>query len=223
MPLPFTLRPLLRACALAFTVSALSTAAVAHPQTAAVQISRVWQYAHALGGVAGQKAEIVAYDDRTDTLWVAGVVGVDVLDRSTGQLVAHIDVTNLGAVNSVAIHDGLAALAIENGIDRSLPGFVVFYETRTRAQSGQPVVVGSLPDMLTFTPNGKRVLVASEATPNAGSQVDPAGSVSIVEVKSRSVKTLPIDPAIVGYDTLRQFPALGNGTTAQHDALRPGA
>ncbi|HOX67568.1 MAG TPA: choice-of-anchor I family protein [Burkholderiaceae bacterium] len=213
MPLPFTLRPLLRACALAFTVSALSTAAVAHPQTAAVQISRVWQYAHALGGVAGQKAEIVAYDDRTDTLWVAGVVGVDVLDRSTGQLVAHIDVTNLGAVNSVAIHDGLAALAIENGIDRSLPGFVVFYETRTRAQSGQPVVVGSLPDMLTFTPNGKRVLVASEATPNAGSQVDPAGSVSIVEVKSRSVKTLPIDPAIVGYDTLRQFPALGNGTT----------
>ena len=75
MPLPFTLRPLLRACALAFTVSALSTTAVAHQQTAEVQISRVWQYAHALGGVAGQKAEIVAYDDRTDTLWVAGVVG----------------------------------------------------------------------------------------------------------------------------------------------------
>jgi hypothetical protein len=181
-----------------------------------VEVRRVWQYAHAAGGVAGQKSEIVAYDDRTDTLWVAGVVGVDVLDRATGELVEHIDVASFGAVNSVAIHDGLAALAIENTVDRTLPGRVVFYDTSTRRQDGADVTVGSLPDMLTFTPNGKQVLVANEGTPNprptpAGlSAVDPVGSVSIIDVHSREVTTLPIDAGIPGYDTLRLFPA--NGT-----------
>ena len=180
-----------------------------------VEVRRVWQYAHASGGVAGQKSEIVAYDDRTDTLWVAGIVGVDVLDRATGELVAHIDVTSFGAVNSVAIHDGLAALAIESTVDRTLPGRVVFYDTWTRRQDGADVPVGSLPDMLTFTPNGKQVLVANEGTPNprptpAGlSAVDPVGSVSIIDVLSREVTTLPIDAGIPGYDTLRLFPASG--------------
>jgi hypothetical protein len=181
-----------------------------------VEVRRVWQYTHAAGEVAGQKSEIVAYDDRTDTLWVAGLVGVDVLDRATGELVHHIDVTSFGAVNSVAIHDGLAALAIESTEDRTLPGRVVFYDTGTRRQDGAEVTVGSLPDMLTFTPNGRHVLVANEGTPNPRptpvglSAVDPVGSVSIIDVRSREVTTLPIDASIPGYDTLRLFPA--NGT-----------
>ena len=181
-----------------------------------VEVRRLWQYAHSAGGVAGQKSEIVAYDDRTDTLWVAGVVGVDVLDRATGELLQHIDVSSFGAVNSVAIHDGLAAFAIENTVDRTLSGRVVFYDTWTRRQDGTDVTVGSLPDMLIFTPNGKQVLVANEGTPNprptpAGlSAVDPVGSVSIIDVHSREVTTLPIDAGIPGYETLRLFPA--NGT-----------
>ena len=220
MPLSFqrlthVVRPLLRACAVATAVGTLCPVALAHQNPVDVQINRVWQYAHVQGGVPGQKSEIVAYDDRTDTLWVAGVVGVDVLDRATGNKLAHISVTNLGAVNGVAIHDGLAALAIESAPDRTQPGVVVFFDTRTRAQHGQPVPVGALPDMLTFTPNGKQVLVANEATPNARptpvglSADDPQGSVSIVDVRTRTVTTLPITPAIPGYDTLRLFPAAG--------------
>jgi hypothetical protein len=70
--------------------------------------------------------------------------------------------------------------------------------------------------MLTFTPNGKEVLVANEATPNprptpAGlSSADPVGSVSIIDVRSREVTTLPIEPGIPGFDTLRLFPANGS-------------
>ncbi|HSV59160.1 MAG TPA: choice-of-anchor I family protein, partial [Variovorax sp.] len=121
----------------------------------------------------------------------------------------------LGFVNSVAIHDGLAALAVENGLDRTRPGVVVFHHTHTRQQLGAPVPVGALPDMLTFTPNGRQLLVANEATPNprptpAGlSADDPAGSVSIIDVRTRDVLTLPITPAIPGYDTLRLFPGTG--------------
>jgi DNA-binding beta-propeller fold protein YncE len=199
-------------------LSLLPAGAVSVPalaETADVRVQRIWQHAHAPSGT-GQKSEIVAYDDRTDTLWVAGVVGVDVLDRATGALVEHIDVTSLGAVNSVAIHKGLAALAIESTVDRTLPGVVVFYDTRTREQDGTAVTVGALPDMLTFTPNGKQVLVANEATPNPRptppglSPADPVGSVSIIDVRRRGVVTLPIDPSIPGYSALRLFPA--NGT-----------
>ena len=60
-------------------------------------------------------------------------------------------------------------------------------DTTTRAldTSGTNVIdVGSLPDMLTFTHNGKKLLVANEGTPNrvadeAYSLPDPEGSVSI--------------------------------------------
>jgi DNA-binding beta-propeller fold protein YncE len=156
--------------------------------------TKVWTYAHGVT-TTGQVAEIPAFDSKTNTLWVAGIVGVDVLDAATGALVGHIDVTPYGAVNSVAIRDGLAALAVEatNG-DRRNPGSVLFYNTRTRSLTGgiNQVTVGSLPDMLTFTPDGKKLLVANEGTPNvaadaAYSSPDPAGSVSIIDVARRTV------------------------------------
>jgi len=207
----FALNPVARMLALGAATFALMHAPAA--QATEVSVERVWQFAHQ-ANLAGQKSEIVAYDDRTDTLWVAGVIGVDVLSRISGQPVGRIDVIN-GAVNSVAIHDGLAALAIE-APDRTQPGKVLFYDTRTLQQLGQPVTVGPLPDMLTFTPNGKQVLVANEGTPNprvpAPTQPsdcpnDPEGSVSIIDVGSRTVETLPIKPAIPGYADLRLFPA----------------
>jgi DNA-binding beta-propeller fold protein YncE len=203
--------PRLRPLAHALAAVSLLAAAFAAP-AAEVTVERAWSYAHK--AVAdGPKAEIVVYDDATDTLWVAGVTGVDVLARLSGQRVAHIPVGQFGAVNGVAVKNGLAVLAIESTADRTLPGVVVFFDTSTRLQSGAPVAVGSLPDMLTFTPDGSRVLVANEGTPNprptpAGlSAADPQGSVSIVDVATRTVVTLPITPDIPGYDSLRRFPA----------------
>ena len=70
-----------------------------------------WTYTHTH---VGQISEIPAFDHKTNTIWVAGVVGVDVLDADDGHLVKHIDVTKYGFVNSVAIHNGLAAFAIES-------------------------------------------------------------------------------------------------------------
>ena len=52
--------------------------------------------------------------------------------------------------------------------DRRNPGSVLFYNTPSRMLAGGTnhiVTVGSLPDMLTFTADGKRLLVANEATP----------------------------------------------------------
>jgi hypothetical protein len=42
-----------------------------------ITFTRLWTHTHE---TRGQLAEIPGYDARTHTIWVAGVVGVDVLD-----------------------------------------------------------------------------------------------------------------------------------------------
>ena len=180
----------------------LSIPLAAAPADRTISFTKLWTHNHA---TAGQLAEIPAFDHRTNTIWVAGVVGVDVLNGDTGALVEHIDVTPYGLVNSVAIHNGLAAFAIEAGPpDRRKPGVVVFYDTRTRERVGDPITVGALPDMLTFTHDGSKLLVANEGTPNAVADTaytapDPVGSVSVIDVETRTVI------ATAGFNGVPQF------------------
>lgn len=172
------------------------------PAEPSLSFTKVWTHGHA---TPGQVSEIAAFDRKTNTIWVAGIVGVDVLDAGSGALVEHLDVTGFGFVNGVAVHNGLAAFAIEAGApDRRRPGVVLFYDTRTRARIGEPVTVGSLPDMLTFTHDGRTLLVANEATPNVAADAgyvtpDPAGSVSIIDVATRTVI------ATAGFDNVPRF------------------
>jgi YVTN family beta-propeller protein len=145
-----------------------------------------------IGGYDGGKvgaAEITAFDAASKRLFVVnGANGtVDVLDLaapSAPKLVGTISVTGLGVgVNSVAIHDGLVALAIEAS-PKTNPGTVAFYNAAD-LKLVNSVRVGALPDMLTFTPDGRTVLVANEGEPNSYGQadsVDPEGSVSVITV-----------------------------------------
>jgi len=173
-----------------------------------LRFTRLWTYNHA--ATPGQIGEIPAFDHKTNTLWVAGIAGVDVLDADKGALIKHIDTRTFGTINSVAINDGRAAFAIE-AATRTAPGVVVFYDTETRelAAGINQVTVGAGPDMLTFTHDGKKLLVANEATPCTGALPascrygarigttvprvfaspadDPAGSVSIIDMATRSV------------------------------------
>jgi len=153
-----------------------------------LSFSQLWSYNHKLSGVSGLTSEIPAFDASTNTLWIAGVKGVDVLNASTGKLLQHIDTSRWGTINSVAIHNGVAAFAIENSSTRTDPGMVTFFDTHSRSFTGS-VTVGALPDMLTFTPDGSKLLVANEATPTVygNPALDPAGSVSIIDMSSRSV------------------------------------
>jgi DNA-binding beta-propeller fold protein YncE len=165
-------------------------------------MSKHWTYSH----TGGQVSEILAFDDLTKTLWVAGVVGVDVLNASNGSLIQHIDTTAFGSINSVAVHNGIAAFAIESST-RTNPGVVKLYDTTTRALASgvNSITVGALPDMVAFSKDGSRLLVANEGTPstygaiigttvpkNYGpAAVDPVGSVSIIDMATRSVVATP--------------------------------
>jgi len=173
-------------------------ASVAAPKD--ISFQKLWTHEHT---DVGQASEIPAYDAKTHTIWVAGVVGVDVLDAGTGALLKHIAISPAGLINSVAIFNGLAAFAVEaysdeSTGDRRAPGVVLFYDTKTMAPSAgiNATTVGSLPDMVTFTHDGSKLLVANEATPNRAADEayeapDPVGSVSIIDVASRTVIATP--------------------------------
>lgn len=188
------LKPL-AALMLGLTVS--GGALAASPLTALGQIGGT--YFHTTTG--GFNAEIAAFDALTSTLWVTGVTGVDVLNVTNSGLTfnSRIDLSGVGAINSISIHNGVAAFAIENTTNRELPGVVQFYDTATRSLTGgiNTVTVGALPDMLTFTADGSKLLVANEGTPTSyNSASDPVGSVSIIDMNTRTVSTVSLNAGI---------------------------
>jgi YVTN family beta-propeller protein len=127
-------------------------------------------------------AEISAYDATSKRLFVvnAQAATIDILDLSdptSPTKISQIAVGSFGAVpNSVAVENGTVAVAVE-AVDKTNPGKVVFYDTNGTYL--KDVQVASLPDMLTFTPDGSKVLVANEGEPGT---VDPDGSVSIIDL-----------------------------------------
>jgi 2',3'-cyclic-nucleotide 2'-phosphodiesterase / 3'-nucleotidase / 5'-nucleotidase len=131
-------------------------------------------------------AEIVAHDPASRRLFVVNGASrtVDILDMSTPanlRLISQITMpTGHGvAANSVAVRDGVVAVAVEAD-PKTEPGSCVFFDTNGRFLNA--VRVGALPDMVTFTPDGRRVLVANEAEPSVDYLVDPEGSISIVDI-----------------------------------------
>jgi DNA-binding beta-propeller fold protein YncE len=177
------------------TLIAATLAAVASTSAHAVSPiagwSKLWTFTHGSGtSVAGQTSEIVAFDATTNQLWVAGLKGVDILDASNGSFLQHIDTTGFGEANSVAIRNGVAAIAIASPA-KTAPGLVLTYQTATRSLL-QSYDVGALPDMVTFTPDG-RILTANEGEPLPRSglpTLEARGSVSIINPANDTVTTL---------------------------------
>ncbi|CCI02611.1 choice-of-anchor I family protein [Microcystis aeruginosa] len=133
-------------------------------------------------------AEIPAYDPASRKLFVIGPNNrldiADISNPASPIRLPSIDLSSYGAgVNSVAIKNGIVALAMEaNPITNN--GSVVFFNTNGVFQS--QVTVGALPDMLTFTPDGNRVLVANEGEARGAS--NPNGSVSIIDLSTGVLK-----------------------------------
>lgn len=158
------------------------------PTPSSIKLKLAGRYSAGEFGVSA--AEIPAYDKASKRTFIVnarkGVVDVlDMVDPANPKLIGSIDGTSVApgaTVNSVAIHNGIVALAIEAAV-KTNPGFVAFYNASTLAKLSQ-VGVGALPDMLTFTPDGKHVLVANEGEPSDDYQIDPEGSVSVIDVSN---------------------------------------
>ena len=130
-------------------------------------------------------AEIIAHDPRTQRLFsVNGATNaidiLDISDTSNPTKIGAIDVTPYGGgAQSVAVRDGIVAVAIQHD-NKVLRGNVSFFNADGRFINS--VKVGALPDMLTYTPDGRNILVANEGEPDDAHKNDPEGSVSIIPV-----------------------------------------
>lgn len=140
-------------------------------------------------GVFGKSAaEIPAYDAASRRAFVVNAQSgkVDVLDLSdpakpkkVGEL-ASAAVLADSEINSVAVHGGIVAVAIQ-AQPKTEGGRVAFFRASDLTLLSH-VAVGAQPDMITFTPDGRRVLTANEAEPSNDYQTDPEGSVSIIHI-----------------------------------------
>jgi hypothetical protein len=130
-------------------------------------------------------AEISAYDPESQTLFVVNGEDkvIDMLDISDPTVPVHVDVIDItpygAAPNSVAVSNGLAAVAVEADIAQHSGKVAVF---TTSGEFLKSFTVGALPDMVTFTPDGRYILTANEGEPNDDYSVDPEGSISIIDL-----------------------------------------
>ncbi|ESA36976.1 endonuclease exonuclease phosphatase [Leptolyngbya sp. Heron Island J] len=131
-----------------------------------------------ISGLSG--AEITAFDPISNRLFVVdGGSTLQVFDLSDpANPTPLMPITLTGIANSIAVNNGVVAVAIEAAVATD-PGTVAFFNTVDGALLSS-VTVGSLPDMLTFTPDGTKILVANEGEPDAG--IDPDGSISIIDL-----------------------------------------
>jgi secreted PhoX family phosphatase len=131
-------------------------------------------------------AEISAYDEVNNRIYSTNSEneGVNVYSFIDGMVdsIGFIDLSSYGeAPTSVTANNGVLAVAIP-GTSVAANGVVVFYD-KDYAKLKE-VTVGVLPDMVTFTPDGKYVITANEAEPSDDYKTDPEGSVSIIDVSN---------------------------------------
>jgi hypothetical protein len=130
-------------------------------------------------------AEIVAHDPWKQRLFVinGATNEVDVLDCHDPSNLVRLFAISLSGFGSgptsVDVHGGIVAVSVVADV-KTDPGKVVFFDLDGNYLND--VTVGALPDMVTFTPDGRHLLVANEGEPNDEYTVDPPGSVSIIPI-----------------------------------------
>ncbi|MEM7065494.1 MAG: choice-of-anchor I family protein [Cyanobacteria bacterium P01_B01_bin.77] len=159
-----------------------------------------------LGGAqVDEGAEISAFDTDTANLFITTGNTIEIfnlINPGAPAFVTSIDLTNpaniggfeSGSVNSVAFSNGILAAAIEAETAQD-NGIIAFFDAQGNFKN--KFDVGALPDMVTFTPNGDKVLVANEGEPKDDYTVDPVGSVSIIDIANGTVKTVGFEGVFI--------------------------
>jgi hypothetical protein len=197
------MRTRLLACAAAAGAALAPLAAwpvAAAPPPKAVALELLGRYSSGVFNAAA--AEITAHDPLTQRLFTVNAQAgeVDVLSVAdptapvkvgTVRAVGVTDVTGavIGAgasVNSVDVHDGLLAVAVQAPV-KTDRGWVALF--RTTGELLGAVRSGVQPDMVAFTPDGTTVVTADEAEPAHDFSTDPEGTVTLVDVATLTTRT----------------------------------
>jgi hypothetical protein len=152
-------------------------------QTAAeiVQFHAGTSTIYATNGETNTIAVIDASSVNTATL--ADPINTTSLTPTTIALPADINGVTLGSLTSIAVSGDLMAVAVPADV-KTDNGYVLFYNGLDSSSPAflDSVEVGALPDMVTFTPDGGKVLVANEGEPSDDYTIDPEGSITVINI-----------------------------------------
>ncbi|WP_417317389.1 choice-of-anchor I family protein [Emcibacter sp.] len=146
-------------------------------------------------------AEIVVFQKSTGlVLFVNGAAPSVEVIRLTAQgkmeFVTRLDLAKSESPTSVAVRDDLIAVAVHDAEAKGRPGKIVFFDNHHKRVREIPA--GSLPDMVTFSPDGRYVLVANEGEPHG--TFDPEGSITVIDLKPGIDKATPATAAFGAFN-----------------------
>ena len=135
-------------------------------------------------GNNNSSTEIVVHDPATQRLFtISSITDVfDIINFSNPTAPTVVNTINMapyGGITSIAVKNGIIAAASPN-TNPQQNGSVVFFDINGNFL--KQVTVGALPDMITFSPDGTKVMTANEGEPNDAYTVDPEGTISIIDI-----------------------------------------
>ncbi len=199
-----------------------------------LDINLITKYSIGESNEDGGLVEIIAYNKKAKKAYaVAGAKGllvtVDMANLTKelgGTSIKMEDVIkatdknfNYGDMSSVAINDANTHIAVALQADEYTDnGRVAVFALNSNGTINTKDVrmyeAGFQPDALTFTPNGKYILVANEGEPREGygkNIINPEGSVSIIDVEKGSSK-------IISFDESKRAEYIKNGAIVYDNA-----
>lgn len=155
-------------------------------------------------------SEISAFDPVSKRLFVTNgatnqIDIFDISDPSTPTLMRRVDLAGLGVtgIQSVATRNGLVATGASMNGNNQASGRVFLMDTigNIDVRAPQGIEVGSLPDSVHFSPNGRFILSANEGEPRdycltngeLPTTTDPYGSVSIIDTSLKTLTATTLD------------------------------
>ncbi|WP_249869273.1 choice-of-anchor I family protein [Oceanobacillus saliphilus] len=189
-------------------------------------VSQAAQYNSGLGEGG---TEILAYDSKLKRAFVTNgaAAGFDIIsfhklksgnysqvESEKRILLKDFGIEEIDDITSIASHPTEDLLAISAVSDpKTDPGFIVF--TTKAGEYLNHVQVGSLPDMVTFTPDGTKAVVANEGEPSEDYSVDPEGSISIIDVTGDPAEFTGNNLTFEGVELDEKVRISSKGTTLQ--------
>ncbi|MBX3448120.1 MAG: choice-of-anchor I family protein [Planctomycetaceae bacterium] len=150
-----------------------------------VHLTLVGRFHH--GKFTTSAAEICAYDAASKRLFVVNgeTLAIDVLDITDPSQPSLVKTATVGErgwkPNSIASRGGVIVAAF-SAYPKQDPGAAVFLDTD--GNTLKTIRVGSEPDMVTISPDGRWVLTANEGEPTDDYSRDPEGSVSLIDLSA---------------------------------------
>lgn len=163
-----------------------------------------------LSTISMESVEISAYMPGEKLLFVAGGEKVlEILDMANPAHPVKKGALSLpGDASSVTVHGNLVAVSLLNDPEWKMGHVQVMrYEDDLKVLGLFDVCFQ--PDMITFTPNGKNLLVACEGSPDSDFKTDPPGGIAVLSQKNGAWETPQID--VIGFENLDSTALMNSG------------